>query len=57
MRLRLLCEGFSVRFTPWRLHFGGSLMLALVKGPAFYFLQMCPKLLCSDLQFWFRFRV
>jgi len=28
-------------------------MIALVKGPLFYFLQMFPN--CSDLQFWFRF--
>jgi len=43
MRLRLLCKCFRFDFNLGAFHFGSSLMLSLVKGPLFCFLQMFPK--------------
>jgi len=44
MRLRLLCKGFRFHSHLGPFHFGSSLMIALVKGALFYFLQMFPNL-------------
>jgi len=44
MRLCLLCEWFWFDSHLGAFHFGSSLMVALVKGPLFYSLQMFPNL-------------